>query len=281
MESWFWVCNLTMGACVAGAAWVGRWGYADAISIVEHDLADRLRSLRIDSRQLRNWIHLWLAISAIFLCALWIGLDMPVLSILAGLLLAVTPWYIVFRLARARRQRIEDQLADAMVMFSSGVRAGLSLAQALELLAHDCPRPIKQEFEQIVGEYHLGKPLERTVQEAKDRLRSENFVLFAAALLASRESGGRLNETVERISKSVVELQRLERKVRSETAQARKSAVYMALAPFFILIVYAFLDPNNVRLLFATLPGQLILAACVLLNLVAYLWAMKILNADI
>lgn len=281
MGSWFWVCNLTMGVCVAGAAWVGRWGYADAISVVEHDLADRLRSLRIDSRQLRNWIHVWLAISAIFLCALWIGLDMPVLSILAGLLLAVTPWYIVFRLARTRRQKIEDQLADAMVMFSSGVRAGLSLAQALELLAQDCPRPIKQEFEQIVGEYHLGKPLERTVQEAKDRLRSENFVLFAAALLASRESGGRLNETVERISKSVVELQRLERKVRSETAQARKSAVYMALAPFFILIVYAFLDPNNVRLLFATLPGQLILAACVLLNLVAYLWAMKILNADI
>ena len=117
--------------------------------------------------------------------------------------------------------------------------------------------------------------------EAKERLRSENFVLFAAALLASRESGGRLNETVERISKSVLELQRLERKVRSETAQARKSAVYMSLVPFVILIVYTYLDPNNVRMLFVTIPGQIILVACVILNIAAYLWALRILRADI
>ena len=106
-----------------------------------------------------------------------------------------------------------------------------------ELLTQECPKPISEEFRQIVGEYQMGKPLERTLTEAKERLRSENFILFAAALLASRESGGRLNETVERISTSVLEVQRLERKVRSETAQARKSAVYMAIIPLFLLIV--------------------------------------------
>jgi tight adherence protein B len=123
--------------------------------------------------------------------------------------------------------------------------------------------------------------LERTLTEAKDDLKSENFVLFAAALLASRESGGRLNETVERISQSVVELQRLERKVRAETAQARKSAVYMAIVPAILLVVYYFVDPQNTELLFVTLPGQIILSMAGMLNLIAYLWALKILNADI
>ena len=59
-------------------------------------------------------------------------------------------------------------------------------------------------------------------------------------MLASRESGGKLNETVERIAESVREFQRLERKITAETAQARKSAVYMALAPPIILFVYYF-----------------------------------------
>ncbi|MBM4004234.1 MAG: hypothetical protein FJ295_13260 [Planctomycetes bacterium] len=281
MDGLFWACNSAVALCVGLAAFAARTSYLEFLESVERDLADRLRSLRIQSSRLRSWINAWLAIAAAMLFGLWIGLDMPVLAVLLGLLLAATPWYIVYRLAKSRRQRIEDQLADALVMFSSGIRAGLSMAQALELLAQECPAPISQEFRQIVGEYNLGKPLERTLSEAKDRLRSENFVLFAAALLASRESGGRLNETVERISRSVVELQRLERKVRSETAQARKSAVYMALAPLFILAVYTFLDPNNVRLLFVTLPGQLILAVCVLLNLAAYLWALRILKADI
>ncbi len=184
-------------------------------------------------------------------------------------------------MAERRRQKIEDQLADAMVTLASAVRAGLSLPQAMEILATQCPKPINDEFHQIVAEYKLGKPLESTLTEAKQRLRSENFALFAAALLASRESGGRLNETVERIAKSVLEMQRLERKVISETAQARKSALYMAIAPAFILLVYYFIEPMHTKMLFTEVPGQLLLAIAVLLNVVAYFWARVILNPDI
>ena len=109
----------------------------------------------------------------------------------------------------------------------------------------------------------------------------EMAALFAAALLASQESGGRLNETVERIAQSVLELQRLERKVMSETAQARKSAVYMAMAPAVILVVYYFVDPVNTTMLFTRLFGQVLLAIAVTIDIVAYFWARAILNPDI
>ena len=191
------------------------------------------------------------------------------------------PWYLLRRMAQRHRQRIEDQLADAMVTMANAVKAGLSLAQAMEILAAQCPKPINAEFYQIVAEYKLGKPLERTLREAKERLQSENFALFAAALLASHESGGRLNETIERIAQSVLELQRLERKVMSETAQARKSAVYMAMVPFLILVVYFFVDPDNTTLLFTERFGQMVLALAVVLNVLAYLWARTILNPEI
>ena len=118
-----------------------------------------------------------------------------------------------------------------MVALSGAIKAGLSLGQSLRILADQCPRPICQEFRQIVGEFQLGKPLEVCLTETRDRLRSENFALFSAAMLASRESGGRLNETVDRIAHSVLEMQRVERKVIAETAQARASAVYMGARP--------------------------------------------------
>ena len=281
MDSLLLISNVVVGSCVAAVAFANRQNFVAAIDFVEQDLHDRLRSLRLSTRNLRVRIQAWLAIVGGTFCALWIGLATPVLSLLVAVLLAAGPWYLVRRLALERHRRIEDQLADAMVMFSSAIRAGLSIPQALELLAVECPAPIKQEFHQISGEYRLGKPLERTLEEAKERLRSENFLLFAAALLAARSSGGRLNETVERVSASVLELQRLERKVRAETAQARKSAVYMAIIPALLLVVYFYVDPENTPLLFVTLPGQLILSAAVLLNLTAYFWALKILKADI
>ncbi len=281
MNSGTLLVSALFGTCVAGAAWLGRDSFAAALDYVESDLRDRMRSLRIVPRQLRAWLYLWLAAVSIAFCVMWLAFDLTVLGGLLAVLLSTGPWYIVRRLSQIRREKIEDQLADAMGMFSGAIRAGLSMPQSMELLAGDCPQPIRQEFRQVSNEYQLGKPLERVLEEAKQRLRSENFVLFAAALLASRASGGKLNETVERIARSVVELQRLERKVRAETAQARKSAVYMAIVPFFLLVVYYFMDPNNTRLLFVTLPGQLMLSVSVLLNLAAYLWALRILRADI
>ncbi|MBM4090361.1 MAG: hypothetical protein FJ276_13205 [Planctomycetes bacterium] len=274
------VCAVS-GLCAAGAAFFGRAAFADALDYLERALADRLRSLRAKPKRLRAWMHVWLGILVAIYLAIWLAGDLLILASLTVAVLAAGPWFLIRRMAIRRKQRIEDQLADAMVMFSASIRAGLSLAQALELLASECPDPIRQEFSQIINEYKMGKPMERTLREAKDRLRSENFALFAAALLASRESGGRLNDTVERISRSVLELQRLERKMRTETAQARKSAVYMAIVPLMVLVVYFFVDPVNSRLLFVTTLGQIVLSFAAILNVVAYFWAVRILNADL
>ena len=99
---------------------------------------------------------------------------------------------------------------------------------------------------------------------------------------ASRKSGGKLNETVERIAVSVRELQRLERKIESETAQARTSAIYMAMAPAVVLLLYYFfVDQENTERLFQTVVGQLILGTALVLNIIAYFWARYILNPEI
>lgn len=281
MDEMFLICNLVMGACVAGAVYCARGSYSRFLDFVERDLCERLRSLRASTRHVRRRINIWLSLVMVLLLILWLAFEALIFGVSLAIFLAAAPWYLIRRAARLRRQKIEEQLADAMVMFSAAIRAGLSIPQALEILAVECPKPIKQEYAQLIGEYKMGKPLERTLEEGKERLQSENFVLFAAALLASRESGGRLNDTVERISKSILEIQRLERKVLSETAQARKSALYMALAPAAILVMYFYMDPQNTQLLFTSFLGQLMLTVAAVLNIGAYFWARRILDADI
>ncbi|MBN1590337.1 MAG: type II secretion system F family protein [Pirellulales bacterium] len=277
----FWIAGLLIGAGVALAALTGRGYFDDALDWLERDVTEKLRRMRKTTRHVRRWLFAWLVVVAcVFLGFLILGHSL-IFAVLFAALLACGPWYLLRRMAERHRRRIEDQLADAMVALANAVRAGLSLAQSMEILASQCPKPINAEFHQIVAEYKLGKPLDRTLTEAKERLHSENFALFAAALLASHESGGRLNETVERIAQSVLELQRLERKVASETAQARKSAIYMAMAPALILVVYYFVDPENTTLLFTTTVGHVLLAFSVLLNVIAYLWARVILTPDI
>ena len=270
-----------MGLALAIASYSGGGYFALGFDAVERGLADKLRRLRASTRRLRKYLVGWLIVMGCVFLGFWLVLDSLIFATLIVVFLAAAPWHLLRRMAERRRQKIEDQLADAMVTLANAVRAGLSLAQSMEILAAQCPKPINAEFHQIVAEYKLGKPLEQTLSEAKERLRSENFALFAAALLASHESGGRLNETIERIAQSVLELQRLERKVMAETAQARKSAVYMAMAPPFILVVYYFVDPVNTTLLFTRMLGQMLLALAVAFNILAYVSARVILNPDI
>jgi tight adherence protein B len=276
------LASLLMGAAIGLAVFAGGGLFRRAFLYVEQDFRDKLRRLRIPGKNLKALLVCWLGAVIGVAIVMWVGAGLPVLGALTAVLLFCLPWYVLRRMAESRRQKIEDQLADAMVSLSSAIRAGLSLPQAMDILAKQCPRPISQEFQQVYGEYQMGKTMETCLKEAKERLRSENFALFAAAMEASRQSGGRLNETVERIAHSVRELQRLERKVQSETAQARKSAVYMAMAPAFILVLYYFaVDAESTARLFTEPMGQLILVAAALLNVLAYLWARKILSPDI
>jgi tight adherence protein B len=282
VTQWLAISTVLMGAAFGLLAWAGSGSYAHALDYVEADFKDKLKRLRRRSLRLRQYIAAWWWFVLATFLTLWIVYDLFLLGLLIAALMIGLPWYVLKRMAEKRRQQIEDQLADAMVAMSSSIKAGLSLAQALDILARQTPRPICQEFQQLHGEYQLGKPMERCLVETKERLRSENFALFAAAMEASRESGGRLNETVDRIAHSVRELQRLERKVMSETAQARTQAVYMAMVPFGVLALYYFvLDPENTTRLFQTVPGQMMLCVAVILNVVAYVWARVILNPEI
>jgi hypothetical protein len=244
--------SLLVGAGLASLAWSGSEHFGRAFGFMESDITEKLR--RCVRPQLR-------AVSSLVSCDRRVGRygsSWPADPRPAGRRgLFFQPWFNLRRMAEKRRLQIEDQLADAMVSLSSAIRAGLSLAQAMEILARQCPPPIAQEFQQIYGEYQMGKTLETCLEETKVRLKSENFALFAAAMEASRQSGGRLNETVERIAHSVRELQRLERKITSETAQARSSAVWMAMAPAAILLLYYFgLDPESTSRLFTELPAN-------------------------
>ena len=276
------LASLLIGLAAAAAGWELLTSDDSWLDDLERKWADQLRRIRISTNRLRIYLLCWLGITAAVGVLLWVGFGSPLFAACAIGLLLTVPWLILRKLATVRHEKIEDQLADAMVSLSSAIRAGLSLPQSLDVLATQCPRPIREEFQQIHGEYQLGKTLDVCLKEARDRLKSENFALFAAAMEASRQSGGRLNEVVERIAVSVRELHRLERKILAETAESRRSALYMSLAPAAILAMYwAFLDPGSVERLFVEPAGQLVLVAAILLNIVAYVWSQRILDADL
>ncbi len=200
-----------------------------------------------------------------------------------GVTLAVfIPNWAVNYLRQRRLRRLEDQLVAGVQTLTAGVRAGLNLVQAMQMLTRDAAAPIRQEFAHLLREYEYGIPLEEAMDAAAARINSNDYRLLFSALQTHRERGGNLGETLDRIAASIREIQRLEKRVEALTAQGRTTARWLSAFPSVVmLIMYTMFDKPGVTLLFTDDVGKLILVVVAVLNVIAYLWIKKIINIDI
>ncbi|MBN1941810.1 MAG: type II secretion system F family protein [Phycisphaerae bacterium] len=205
---------------------------------------------------------------------------------LAGTLLAggagvLLPGAVIRLLRRRRQGRIETQLVGGVQMLASGVRAGLNLVQSMEMIARDAPAPLREEFAHLLSEYEYGVPLDEAMESAARRIELPDVRLLFAALQTHRQRGGDLGETLDRIAASIREIQRLESRVRTLTAQGRATARWLGAMPGVVMLILYFIDATGVLSLFTDGLGKMILALVVVLNIIGFLWIRKIMAIDI
>jgi tight adherence protein B len=100
-------------------------------------------------------------------------------------------------------------------------------------------------------------------------------------LQTHRQRGGDLGETLDRIAESIREIQRLERRVETLTAQGRATARWLGAMPLAVLAISYLVMGDQVRLLFTESAGNLILMIVLVMNLLGWLWIRKIMAVDI
>jgi len=195
---------------------------------------------------------------------------------------ALMPYFTLKYLAYRRLNKLEAQLVPGIQTLASGVRAGLNLVQAMGLVADEGTVPLRQEFRHLLREYEFGFSLEDAMDNASDRIGSGDFNLLFAALQTHRERGGNLGETLDRIGESIREIQRLENRVKTLTAQGRATARWLGAMPIVVLLIMYFLvDTEGVKALFLEDMGKVVLFAILVLTILGFLWIRKIVAVDV
>ncbi len=201
--------------------------------------------------------------------------------ILAAALGLFIPHVVISHIETRRRERLEEQLVNGITSLASGVRAGLTLVQSMELLVRNGTGPLKQEFRQLLHEYHLGVDLQQAMRNASERIGSAHYRLLFAAIEAHRQRGGNMGESLDRIAAAVREIQRLEGRLHTLTAQGRSQARMMGAMPVVILVMMYFIMPSETRMLFVEAWGRLILLIAAGLIAIGFLWIRRIMSVDI
>src|SRR5207247_2204895 len=173
------------------------------------------------------------------------------------------------------------QLPDNLQVLASALRAGHSFVGALSVVAADAPEPAQREFKRVVADDQLGVPIDESLREVARRM--ESIELEQVSLLAElqRESGGNMAEVLETVVETIRDRFDLRRLIQTLTAQGRMARWILTLLPVFLAIAISLLNPAYMRPLFATTPGQVLVAMAAVMVIAGSLVIKRIVNIKV
>ena len=229
------------------------------------------------------------ALAAFFLFFIPLFSFTSIASTLAGVLLGLAAGAFTFtlparyvRLLRARRrEKFNLQLVDALGTMSNALRAGFSIAQAFESVVENGEKPISQEFTVLLQQMRVGMSFEEALQSMDRRVGSEDLTLVCTSIDIARRTGGNLTEIFDRISETIRGRMRIERRVKTLTAQGRFQGIIVSLMPLGLGFILTLMKPGLMIPFLTSMTG----IACVLfaggLVLAGWLIIRKIIKIDV
>ena len=216
------------------------------------------------------------SLAAILGSSAWLLRISSWLPLAAAALGAAIPFLYVARRRKARFFRFATRFPDAIDLLVRAVRAGHSLAGAIEMISQELPEPIAEEFRKVFEEQKFGMPMRDALLNLAERVPVLDVKFFVTSLLLQRESGGNLAEILDKLSYLIRERFKLMRQLRVYTAHARVTMLILMGLPVAWVVLVSFFNPDYLRPLFRDLLGQRMIAGAIVMQFIGYLLIRRI-----
>jgi len=180
-----------------------------------------------------------------------------------------------------RLRKFLEQFPDGLDMISQSLQAGLGLTQAMVFVAKEMPDPMGTEFSVFIEEVNLGLPLGDALVKFEERMNLPEVRLFNTALMVQREVGGSLAELLTKLANIIRDRFRIERLIKSLTAQNRVSAWTVCSVPPFLAVFMFTRESEMMAQMMQNPTGRGMLAAALVLEVCGILTFRKIIKIHI
>lgn len=200
---------------------------------------------------------------------------LPVVAVITGALGATVPIIVLRRRASQHERAVRAAWPDAVDGLVSGVRAGMSLPEAVGALAQHGPSPLRPAFAQFVAEHRATGSFAKALGVLGTRLADPIADRVVASLLIARDVGG---SDLGRVLRNLSALLREDARMRGEIEGRQSwtvSAARMAVAAPWITLALLCTRPEAVQS-YRTPAGAGILLAAAVVSVLAYRLMMRI-----
>lgn len=209
-----------------------------------------------------------------------IGLS-PISSLAGGAGALLLPIMYLSWKRKRRIRRLMCQLPDVFDLMGQALKAGHSLASAIQLISEQLPDPIGKEFAQVFHEQNLGIKIEEALLNMANRIDQMDVRFFVTAVLIQRQTGGDLAEVLDKIGKVIRDRIQLFGMVQALTAEGRLSGWVLLILPVIVFLATLVVNPEYAHVLLNTPNGRVMLGIAIAMDLMGLAMIKKIVNIKV
>jgi tight adherence protein B len=211
----------------------------------------------------------------------WSLFQIPVLALAAAAGTGMLPLIKIQRDRASRIAKFEEQLPDAIDVMRRALLAGHPFNSALRLVSQDMQDPIAREFQLTFSDLNYGNDVRRAMLGLLSRVPSVTLMALVTAVLLQRETGGNLAEIFNQIAGVIRGRFKLQRKVKTLSAEGRMSAWVLCLVPFALVIVMTVINPDYLPMLIDHPTGKMVAVGAFFWALAGIIWIRRIIRIQV
>ncbi len=188
-----------------------------------------------------------------------------------GLALALPAAFLYFKKKQLQRAIISE-MPDAIGMVVRALQIGQTVDRALKDAANALSGPLGTEIRIVYQETAMGISFENALKNLKNRYPSlPDITLFSTAFIIQRETGGNLVDILEALADTIRKRFTFNQKIKTYSAEARLSAIIIALMPFLFALFALVFNPEYISRLTATPQGRFMLWLAAILEVSGFM----------
>ena len=204
-----------------------------------------------------------------------------IIAIVAAVVGYNFPKFYLNHRCKARVEKLNSQLPEALMIISNALKAGFGLVQALSNAADNLAHPLSTELGRTIHEMNIGSSAEEAMLALGERSSSYDLDIVITAILVQRTVGGNLGEILDTVAETMRERVRIRGEIQTLTAQQKLTGLVIGGLPIGVGLLFQVMQPGYISPLFFTVIGKLMLGAAVMLEVVGMLIIQRILNIEV
>ena len=227
-------------------------------------------------------VFLCLALAVLGGAVCWYLFKFHILIIMAiSLVCAYLPLFKIKYDRIKRLEKFEEQLPEALDVMVRALRAGHPFSHSMQMVADEMKNPIAREFGLTFSDINYGNDVRHAMLGLLERVPSMNVMAFVTSILVQKETGGNLTELLSKISTVIRGRFKLNRKIRTLSAEGRMSAWVLTLIPFILFIMISLTSPDYLVILTDSPQGMKLITISSVGMIIGIIWLRRIIRIEV